>query len=188
MKSKSETKIARMPDIGSDDENLYDPKKDGSAVSDDGGTDETNHDDETLFLDRSDCFGDEDEHTEETIEFDEVYGSVIPGAIDVVDESYDPYIRYAYTRKIDGVAFVKMRRPSVIKRRQSLYLLLAMASTILLAVIGFGIYNLVVTVQENHEEEFGHLQVGTDHAILAKPYRDPAIRTGKRLLLRSSRN
>lgn len=132
------TTIATMFSFGSN-KNPDDPTKHGSSAVDDDGTDET-YPEENLFLDL--CEDLHDEGAEETIEFNEVYGSAVPGSVED-GESYDPYIRYAYIRKIDGTDFVKKRRVSVLRRRRSVYgtafvILLGMA-----AVIGFGIYNVV---------------------------------------------
>lgn len=121
------------------EKNADDSTKHGSSAVDDDGTDET-HPEETLFLDLSE--GLHDEGMEETIEFNEMYGSAVPGSVEC-DESYDPYVRYAYIRKIDGTDFVKKRRVSVLRRRRSIY---GIACVILITVataIGCGIYHLV---------------------------------------------
>jgi len=116
-----------------------DPTKHGSSAVDDDGTDET-HTEEILILDLSE--GLHDEGMEETIEFNEVYSSAVPDSVEDC-ESYDPYIRYAYIRKIDGTDFVKKRRVSVLRRRVSIYGILCVVLLAVATSIGFGIYHLV---------------------------------------------
>jgi len=120
-------------------------KKESSTIDDDG-SDETTPE-ETLFLDMSEALNDECAK-EETIVFDEVYGSAVPGSDVEKAVSYDPFIRYAYVRKINGNDFVEKRR---ISRRQSIY---GIAFVILLAAtsaLGFGIYHLVNHVEKNDD-------------------------------------
>ena len=119
--------------------NPEDPTQQESSAVDDDGTDET-HPEDTLFLDFSE--GLVDEEVEETIEFNEMYGSAVPDFVDDC-ESYDPYIRYAYTRKIDGTDFVRKRVSVLRRRRRYIY---GAACVILFAVataIGITIYKLV---------------------------------------------
>eukprot|EP00535_Pseudo-nitzschia_heimii_P005535 CAMPEP_0197187902 /NCGR_PEP_ID=MMETSP1423-20130617/16821_1 /TAXON_ID=476441 /ORGANISM="Pseudo-nitzschia heimii, Strain UNC1101" /LENGTH=108 /DNA_ID=CAMNT_0042639605 /DNA_START=77 /DNA_END=400 /DNA_ORIENTATION=+ len=105
-----------------------DPKHDGSS----DGTDDTFHD-ESRFLE-------DNEYAEETIEFDEVYGTPFVSSDTETAYPYDPFLEYAYVRKINGTDFVKKRRLS---RRRSICAIACAMLLLATTASAFGIYELV---------------------------------------------